>query len=419
VAVLLPMLTAGVAGAQALLAVDASAGRAEPDALHGAVDPLNLPSLRRAFFAAAGPDNELTSGEFEAAKLRENKALRSFDHWKRLARHDRDHSGTIDWFELTDYRRSLRAELLKQHDADGDGRLAGDERDSALRALRTPGAETAKPRTSGDQAVDLSEFDTDGDGELSAAERQAAFDKIRQERRLRQLAQYDTDGDGKLSDEERAVMRKEMHAERKAEFREMFIRLFDADGDGELSESERAEQAAAGKKMGKFFEYLKMRHMDLDGDGEVTDDERDAQKRRWASVGLRMTLRIRAISDADGDGQVSLQEQAAAERKLTAGMRRWVETLAAQHDTNADGRFSAAERDQVLRGIQADIERRIAQVDDNANRILDPAEGMRLIEIWLAEHDVSAAPTAPHPTPHSDAADSRPGAAGRDTPVNR
>lgn len=80
----------------------------------------------------------------------------------------------------------------------------------------------------------LKEFDQDGDGKLNDEERAA----MRAVREKKKLERYDTDKDGKLSDEEKAAMR----ASREKEM----LEKFDADKDGKISDEERKAAREAG-----------------------------------------------------------------------------------------------------------------------------------------------------------------------------
>lgn len=116
----------------------------------------------------------------------------------------------------------IKQQMLKEFDADGDGKLSESERAAAKAAM-----EERKGK-----------IDTNGDGTISEEERQAA-----QEARREQMRQkMDTDGDGTVSDAEREAARKEM--------REEMRKRIDTDGDGEISEAERqaAREARRGKK---------------------------------------------------------------------------------------------------------------------------------------------------------------------------
>jgi hypothetical protein len=88
----------------------------------------------------------------------------------------------------------------------------------------------------------LKEFDKDGDGKLSDDERKAMREAMQaraEERRQEMIKKYDKDGDGKLSEEERKTMMEEQRAAMEARRAEM-MKKYDKDGDGKLNEEERA-----------------------------------------------------------------------------------------------------------------------------------------------------------------------------------
>jgi len=84
-------------------------------------------------------------------------------------------------------RMKAGADVLKEFDKDGDGKLNDQERAAMREQMR-------KNREK--------EFDKNGDGKLDDAEK-AAMDEARKAREK----EFDKDGDGKLSDEERKAMR--------------------------------------------------------------------------------------------------------------------------------------------------------------------------------------------------------------------
>jgi len=229
------------------------------------------------------------------------------DRW-RLRRFDRNDDGKLDEAESaaaqeadtrSEQRRrefaQMRDDMTKKHDANGDGKLTGEERQAAWADMRDRWATRAYD-DNGDGKLDERELaarkageaqmkathdrwrsdwvrrhDADGDGELSDAEREAGHEAVRKE--MRELAaswrgQWDTDGDGELSDDERQVMRDSVR-ERAAEIR----KEIDADGDGRTSPQE----------MRAFFEKLRDVY-DTDEDGVLSPDEaramiRDQMKR--------------------------------------------------------------------------------------------------------------------------------------------
>ena len=143
---------------------------------------------------------------------------------------------------------SVKIQLLKKYDKDGDGRLNEQERAEAMKAIKEKSADLDELRDKNVQDV-IKKFDKDGDGKLDKSELAAFLDEQRKmfenmrARRFRNmpvpkevLAKYDKDGDGKLSPQERRAMFEDAR-KRRAEL----VKKYDKDGDGKLSEAERAE----------------------------------------------------------------------------------------------------------------------------------------------------------------------------------
>ncbi len=111
----------------------------------------------------------------------------------------------------------------------------------------------------------IKEFDADRDGKLNPEERKladAAIREMEQRRREERIRRLDRNGDGKVSAEEEAAARMEAEERRKE-----WIRKYDTDGDGKISRSE--EEAAAKSEREDL-----LRKFDRDGDGTLSGDER-------------------------------------------------------------------------------------------------------------------------------------------------
>jgi Ca2+-binding EF-hand superfamily protein len=234
-------------------------------------------------------DKDGTLGEAERKAFEEEMAER----W-RLRRFDRDNDGRLSEAEAAaaeeaearnEKRRQewarLQEEMLARHDADGNGRLEGDERQAAWRDMRGRWMSRS--------------FDADGDGELSEreaasmkeaqAEMQATYDRWRAD----WIGKYDEDGDGELSREERQVaFRKEFQ-----DLAESWRNQWDTDGDGQLSDEERRVMGDSLRKRGEELR----KELDADGDGRVTGQEMRAF---WT--------KLREVYDADKDGVLSPDE---------------------------------------------------------------------------------------------------------------
>ena len=272
--------------------------RRPPDRLRGAVDPYEPAAERARFFQAAGVDNELARKEFAAAHGRDGSFVRSFDRLPAMLAFDKNHNGTLDWFEANAYRQDLRKRVLKAFDANRDGRLTGTERDRANAALAAGRLVAAKPgpSTGGDRQwlrqraarqkqMLLAKHDANGNGRLDETERQAMVAAIRAEAEAQQtqqrLRRWDTDGDGKLSETETAAMEAALgearrHAEEWRHRQE--LERWDKNSDGELSEEETAAMEAAHEQSRRRGEEWRRQwereQYDLDGDGQLNEEER-------------------------------------------------------------------------------------------------------------------------------------------------
>lgn len=225
-----------------------------------------------------------------------------------------------------------RAQILKQFDANGDGRLDDAEKEKAKAAFlnrqkqgnragkgkagqgrpgqKRPGQAGGQDRPNFQQLI--KQFDKDGDGKLNEQERAALREQMSKARRGKAggnnndarripeqaLKLFDKDGDGKLNEEERAAAMKAReerlkkngnNGQARPSMKEILAK-FDKDGDGKLSESERAEiakfrqrggadrPAAAKEKPGRVNKKELIKKFDADGDGELSDEERAAAR---------------------------------------------------------------------------------------------------------------------------------------------
>lgn len=231
-----------------------------------------------------------------------------------------------------------RAQILKQFDANGDGRLDEAERAKAKAAFANrkkqgdrpgqgkagkgrPGQKRPGQAAAGGDRPNfqqlIKQFDKDGDGKLSEQERAAAREQMAKLRRgqagndarripEQALKRFDKDGDGKLNEAERAAaakareefMKKKGKAgagrpngQGRPDMKEILAK-FDKDGDGKLSETERAEiaklrrqrggadrpAAGAKEKPGRVNKKELLEKFDADGDGELSGEERAAAR---------------------------------------------------------------------------------------------------------------------------------------------
>jgi len=353
------------------------------------VDPFNPAEERYRFFLAAGVDNELTGGEFEANRTKDKPFVRKFDTWRALVGFDKSGNGTIDWFEAEAYRWDLRKRILAAFDENKDGRLAGKERDAANRALAAgkippPVEKTDGPRqpvvffgppTAGrggrtrrhviareeaagtetpvatrqlTRAERVKKYDTDGDGKLSRQERSTMYQAMAEQRRKRWLARYDKDGDGKVSEAEREAVMEDYRRRVAEATRRWELRRYDANKDGQIDpkerekiEKDRAERQERFQRMREEMEKRRrelVKKYDADGNGSLSDTERKKMGedfRRQAEAARKKWTEQR---DADGDGKVSAEER-----------RQYREKLNKKYDADGDGKLNNEERAKMVK----------------------------------------------------------------------
>ena len=332
-----------------------------PEVMKGALDPFDAVQERNRFFAATGPDSELSQEEFAASKGQPGAFARAFDTFTAMLPFDKNRNKTIDWFEAKDYRLDLRQRVLAAYDANKDGKLVGLERDKANRALaagKVPPRQSSRPVLSmlqppGPEAVKA--HDADKDGKLSPEERGAMWRGRLEERRADLLRKYDTNSNGELDEDEVRAITKEMTDR-------WTLRRFDKDGDGRLSETESAAaEEATAQWRGRFQEWsqrakeLTAKH-DADGDGKLNPEERRAM---WQEMrGQWMTRRF----DKDGDGKLNPQEAdalAKAEAERKAMYEKWQGVFVKRYDRDGDGALSPEERRTAMADIGEEV-RKIA-----------------------------------------------------------
>jgi Ca2+-binding EF-hand superfamily protein len=148
---------------------------------------------------------------------------------------------------------SPREKMLETYDADGDGKISGEERQKR-----------ADDRKQAADARYIKLHDSDGDGVVDAKEK-ATLEAARQARNQasleKRLERYDLDGDGEVSWEERIKPGEERR-----------LKGSDANADGVVS---RSEQAARFKQR-KAEHAAKLKRYDADRDGRLDPDERKA-----------------------------------------------------------------------------------------------------------------------------------------------
>jgi Ca2+-binding EF-hand superfamily protein len=430
----------GQPAAESRPATAPAAGGAVPDLCKGAVDPYDENEERERFLKATGVDNELDATEFEAAKGKDNSFVRSFDRWESMLAFDKSGNRKIDWFEADAYRKDLRRRVLAAFDADNDGKLTGEERDGANRALargKLAMAEaTSRPTGIGRRGMDgrgmdapgpdgmggpgpglgggglpddpesIKKYDTDSDGHLSPEERRAAMRGIREEQRKQMLAQYDKDGDGKLSDEELAALRRD-RGEGVAEntawdetVRTWQLRHFDEDGDGKISE---AEQAKVREFQQKFRSLGKEMERWVMGDPSAPEEQRQQIRQEAMAAGLKMMAKVQKMMDLDGDGKVSAEERQVFMQRARKSVQKWAEGLMDKYDADRNGRLDEKEREAVIEGLRKELLERAKKYDQGNKGRLTPDEAVQMIEDFAREIGIfpdEKPPNDARPEPH-------------------
>ncbi|HUS46516.1 MAG TPA: hypothetical protein VNA25_06760 [Phycisphaerae bacterium] len=122
------------------------------DRCASAVDPFDPVEEFIRFRVAAGEDRELDEQQFRDNREKANPFVRVFDLWEQIIRFDHNGDGKINWPEAEQYRLRLREKILATYDADGDGRLKGDERKAANQALEAGEVPEVQPPADGADA---------------------------------------------------------------------------------------------------------------------------------------------------------------------------------------------------------------------------------------------------------------------------
>jgi len=434
----------------------------------GRVDPYDPTAQRNLFFTAAGVDNELTAEEFAASRGQAGLAA-VFDKWERMIQFDKNNNKTLDWFEVDAYRREVRRLVLAAFDEDKDGRLTGAEREAANKSLaagKVPGLEkrlAANPtaRAAGQEADNweqrraemIKRHDKDGDGKLNEAERRAALEEYRarreqerrgeaapsgpsepitryddikpppdapagqegrngesserrgaggngmfarrpgesdadrqarieqtrQRRREETIRKFDVDGDGRIVGSEREALAEQARTNMEAAALQWGLRDFDSDGDGRLDEKESAEAEEYGKKIMNVGQQLREQMMDRDGDGKVSEEERRKAGEQMREAGVKLLGQASRYMDGDGDGKISAEERKEFQTRVTSGMIRYMNEFGMKYDQNRDGRLDQAEREKVVEGVRGNWRDRIAKADTDGDGQLSPDETVALM----------------------------------------
>jgi Ca2+-binding EF-hand superfamily protein len=287
-----------------------------------------------------------------------------------MLKYDRNKNARISWLEADAYRLALAKEALAAFDADGNRRLAGEERQKLIALLsagRLPGKfgqvekdtpaagagnvaagaadESGRGRTRQEL---MRKYDADGDGQLSSEERRKAFEAMRQRREQQRLETYDTDGDGQLSETELQAERDARREQFRDRIRQMLTRKHDVNKDGVLDETESANMRAEMERMEQRVQAA-----------------REARSRRQRQRVERF--------DADGDGQLSQEERQTMRDTIRAEARKAWETFSTRADADGDGKTSRRERRDYFRNL-------VETYDADDSGRLDEQEWQKLVE---------------------------------------
>ena len=338
------------------VALAADAAKSSADLCKGVVDPYDSVAQKSLFFKAAGKDNELDEKEFEADKAAGKGFVASFEKWATIVAFDKDGKKLIDWLEADEYRRDLRRRVLSAHDTSKDGKLAGDERTAANKALAAGKFATVRRRRSGrdsrgsywDRPETIKEYDKNKDGKLDEKEQEVARAAFRARMDLRR---YDTNNDGKLDEKETAARDKR---------RKEFLDRFDKNKNGQIDEDER----------GAIGEYYRNRRYDTNNDGKLDEAETAARDKANADR-EKARKEMYEKFDKNKNGRIDEDERSGIGDWFRE--RRELQT----YDKNKDGKLDEAETAERDKG-RAEREKQRAearkQFDKDGDGKLNEAE---------------------------------------------
>jgi len=382
------------------------------DALTKAVDPYDRADQIIKFFKASGNNGELDQKKFLADQKAGDNLILPFEKWATAIAFDKDKNGTLDWFEFEVYRQAMRTAVLAGFDKNKDGKLTGDERDAALKALNDgkvtikPGAETPRgalpPTPNGTAASQPTSQSTRISLEASGLSDEtirvikkkvpnavAVDARNTPDTSIRIV--YCDDGQVRVVDmrsdkEIQELARLVELAQRRAAFwermvesplGEFILRNFDADGDGKLN-------AMEGEAFYTFFVYEFGATMkdwqSLMFDKDTPEDQRH-EIRRKLDERIEQAVRKRAF----GDDPPSPEKTAAFQKKAESGQARYIERFEKQTLADHGGKPSAATRAALLKAIEADFHERAKKAGANNNGQLTLEEAEKLYLEWLDE----------------------------------
>ena len=358
------------------------------DTCTGAVDPYDIVSEKGRFYAAAGRDNELSATEFGANKISTTSFRRSFDRWSEMLKFDKDANKSLDWVEAGAYRYTMRQMVLTAYDANRDGKLTGDERTAACKAVGSGKIRFAtKPAPPPLRLPHKDSKDHKGSSHKGST--------------YKSSRKPDKHHDSKSSDAARAAQKaaqlREIQKKRDEYQAKRDVIKFDKNRNGKLDGNEIAERdkynAEAKKRMSegkkRYSEFLKK--YDKNGDGKISDSEREAHKTALREESAKRAAAAKEANrkkfeekqrkkeeakfDKNKDGRLDGAELAELRKHRDDHARRLQESkdrkaeFFAKYDSNRDGKISPDEKKAYLQQLKADREARDS--DKHKDRVKD------------------------------------------------
>ncbi len=211
------------------------------------------------------------------------------------------------------------------------------------------------PYYSPDYRALMKEYDADGDGKMSADEWNPLNQHVTEERQKWELAHYDTDRDGKISDDERAAMQKEATdwgKRRMERYNKDMLAKYDADGDGKVSDEERRAMWTDQMRQFEKANWEQYKKWDADGDGELSGEERKTMQQELSRQMEKANWKYFEKYDADGDGELSDDERTAMREDQRRQMEKAQAEMVKKYDADGDGKLSDDERRTMMEEIQ-------------------------------------------------------------------
>lgn len=197
-------------------------------------------------------------------------------------------------------------------------------------------------------------FDANGDGKITGEERAALAEQARGNMEAAALnwglRDFDADGDGRLDEKEAAAG--EEYGRKIMNVGEQFgQRMMDRDGDGQISDEERREAGAQMREAGLKLMGQATRYLDADGDGTISSEERKDFQQKATTGMIRYMENFGLRYDRNRDGRLDEAER----QQVLEGVRtNWAERID-KADANRDGRLSPDEMVKAMQQFGEDI----------------------------------------------------------------